>query len=107
MKRTWLLTAAAAALALAGGARAESPLTAAIEQGDHAAAMALVTPASAKAVEDDGSTPLMWAAHAGDAELTAALVKAGADLKATNAYGSSPPPRPWPSARAPPRRRRR
>ena len=89
MKRTWLLTAAAA-LAVAGAARAESPLTSAIEKGDHAAAMALVTPASAKALEDDGSTALMWAAHAGDADLAAALVKAGADLKATNAYGSSP-----------------
>ena len=89
MKRIWLF-AAAAALAFAGAAQAESPLTAAIEKGDHAAAMTLVTPASAKVVEDDGSTPLMWSAHAGDAELTAALIKAGADLKVTNAYGSSP-----------------
>jgi len=87
--RAWLL-ASVAVLAFAGAARAESPLIAAASAGDHAQAMKLVSPASAKETAEDGTNALMWAAHNGDAELAGALVKAGADLKATNAYGSSP-----------------
>jgi uncharacterized protein len=88
MKRTWLF-AAAAALAFAGAARAETPLIAAAEANDHAAAMKLVGPATAKDVDDGGTTALMWAAHNGDAELASALIKASADIKARNAYDTT------------------
>lgn len=86
--KAWLF-AAAAALAFTGAARAETPLMTAVEAGDHAAALKLVTPATAKAAMDDGTTALMWAAHNGDAELASALIKAGADVRATNLYGAS------------------
>lgn len=88
--RPWLLFAAAAfALAGAGAARADSPLMAAAEANDHAAALKLVSPATARDAADDGTTALMWAAHNGDAELAAALIKAGADVRAKNAYDTS------------------
>src|SRR5687768_3924821 len=35
----------------------------------------------------DGSTPLQWAAFAGDAEEAKRLIAAGADVNATNNYG--------------------
>ncbi|MEO8316359.1 MAG: ankyrin repeat domain-containing protein, partial [Pseudomonadota bacterium] len=38
-------------------------------------------------VEADGSTPLQWAAFQGDVAEAKRLIKAGADVKATNAYG--------------------
>lgn len=88
--KAWLFAAAAAALALdAGVAHAQTPLMAAIEAADHAAAIKLVTPATARQVDADGSAPLMWAAHQNDSELVAALLKAGADAKAVNAYGAT------------------
>jgi ankyrin repeat protein len=87
--KAWLF-AAVAALAFAGAARADdAPLMAAAQAGDHAAALKLVSPATAREAADDGTTALMWAAHNGDAELVAALIKAGADVKAKNAYDAS------------------
>ena len=38
----------------------------------------------------DGSTPLQWAAFAGDVAEAKRLIAAGADVKATNNYGISP-----------------
>jgi ankyrin repeat protein len=38
----------------------------------------------------DGSTPLQWAAFAGDVAESKRLIAAGADVKATNNYGISP-----------------
>ena len=84
-----LLFAAAATLALAGAARAETPLMAAVEAGDHAAAMKLVGPTTAKDSTEDGATALMWAAHNDDPELATALIKAGANVRAVNAYDST------------------
>jgi ankyrin repeat protein len=45
------------------------------------------TKAEIDARRPDGSTPLMWAAYEGDATEAARLLKAGADVKATNNYG--------------------
>ena len=56
--------------------------------------------ADVNAAEPDGTTPLMWAAYGGDAELVAALLEAGADAKATP---TSTGRRQWPK----PHRRRR
>jgi uncharacterized protein len=42
------------------------------------------------ATSADGSTPLLWAAYQGDASRVAALLKAGADIRATNNFGASP-----------------
>jgi ankyrin repeat protein len=41
-------------------------------------------------VQADGTTPLLWAAYQGDAARVAALIKAGADVRATNHFGASP-----------------
>ena len=45
--------------------------------------------ADVDAAESDGTTPLMWAAYGGDAELVELLLDAGADVAAANAYGAT------------------
>ena len=74
---------------VAGGS---APLVNAIRSGDRAAALELIAKKSAdvNAAEADGSTPLLWAAHANDAELVARLLKAGAKANARNLLGSTP-----------------
>src|SRR5436190_4496787 len=39
---------------------------------------------------DDGSTPLLWAAHWNDVDVATALVRAGADANAANQFGMTP-----------------
>jgi ankyrin repeat protein len=39
---------------------------------------------------DDGSTPLLWAAHSDDVATASALVRAGADANAANQFGMTP-----------------
>ena len=39
---------------------------------------------------DDGSTPLLWAAHWNDVGVAASLVRAGADANAANEFGMTP-----------------
>jgi ankyrin repeat protein len=41
-------------------------------------------------VEPDGTTPLHWAAHEGDAARVDALIRKGADVNARNRFGSTP-----------------
>lgn len=41
-------------------------------------------------VEPDGTTPLHWAAHDGDAAKVDALIRSGADVNARNRFGSTP-----------------
>jgi ankyrin repeat protein len=60
-----------------------------------AIAAALLSAASAadnvdQPVKADGSTPLQWAAFEGDVAEAKRLIKAGADVHATNAYGINP-----------------
>src|SRR5437667_5078222 len=43
--------------------------------------------ADPNAPDVDGTTPLIWAAHNGDAETGKLLIAAGANVKATNRYG--------------------
>lgn len=60
-----------------------------------AAALMIAAPVFAGAAEDvnarrpDGSTPLQWAAFAGDVAEAKRLIAAGADVQATNNYGIS------------------
>src|SRR5215472_1938925 len=69
-----------------------APLVNAIRSGDRAAALDLLAKKSAdvNSAEADGSTPLLWAAHANDTELVARLLKAGAKPNARNQLGSTP-----------------
>jgi uncharacterized protein len=83
---------AAAALAVASaslsGAGTTAKLSAAIQAGDRAAALALLKqPAEVKAVDADGTTPLHWAVRADDLDLATRLLKAGANVRAANRYG--------------------
>jgi len=89
-----LMIAAMAALPvfaaeIAGGG---APLVNAIKSGDRTAALDLIARKSVdvNAAEADGSTPLLWAAHANDAELVARLLKAGAKPNVKNQLGSTP-----------------
>ncbi len=82
------LLAATAATA----APVDTRLVDAIKQRDRAAARALLAQGIDVNVADgDGSTPLHWAAYNGDLELTEALIKAGASVKAVTRIGSMSP----------------
>ena len=96
MKAAWFAGAALAlaisAPALSAPAQPAPSLVDLAQAGDRAAVLkeiarkADVNQASA----DDGSTALLWAAHNDDAELVKALLGAGANAKAANAFGDSP-----------------
>ena len=59
-------------------------------QDPETALYALSAGADAKAKEEDGTTPLHYAAHFADARLVAALLKAKADPNAHNEFGTTP-----------------
>jgi ankyrin repeat protein len=69
-----------------------SSLANAIKSGQHEAALEMIAKKSAdvNAAEADGSTPLIWAAHANDGELVARLLKAGAKANVRNQVGTTP-----------------
>ena len=70
---------------------AAGPLVEAARAGNHAAAAELLQQhADANDRMVDGTTALHWAVHHGDADLVRRLIKAGADVKATNDYGATP-----------------
>jgi ankyrin repeat protein len=75
----------------AADAYAQSPLIAAVKQGDRAAVRALLqrTP-DVNAASADGTTSLHWAAQFNDAETAMLLLGAGADVRAANRYGVTP-----------------
>jgi len=86
-----------AALAAAPMFAAEIPgggpsLVNAIKAGERSAAIDMIVKKSVdvNAAEADGSTPLLWAAHANDAELVSRLLKAGAKANVRNQLGSTP-----------------
>ena len=89
-----LLVAALAALPVFAAeiAGAGAPLVTAIRSGQREAALEMIQKKSAdvNAAEADGSTPLLWAAHANDADLVARLLKAGAKPNVPNRLGSTP-----------------
>jgi ankyrin repeat protein len=89
--RAGVLAGFIAAASAAGAAFAQDALVAAARNGNHAAALAALSErADPNQTEPDGTTPLHWAVHNGDAELVAKLIAAGANVNATNDYGASP-----------------
>ena len=69
---------------------AESSLLEAVESGNRAAAIALLTKgADPNTPGPDGTTAIMWAASNDDLELVRALIKAGANVKLKNQFGTS------------------
>ena len=95
--------AAAATVVLLAGARmmaaapaatrsaVDTALLEAVESGDHAAAMRLLSAkgTNVNSVGADGATPIMYAAANNDLELVRALIKAGANVKLASQFGTS------------------
>src|SRR3954470_152002 len=68
-----------------------SPLADAVQRGDAQGVQGLLSKkVDVNAPQPDGATALHWAAYLSDAELTAALIRAGADVNAKNKYGVTP-----------------
>jgi hypothetical protein len=87
--KAWLV-GAALALAVAAASSAEPTLLEVVRAGDRDAALALIDAgADANAVEADGTSALVWAAHQGDVGLAARLIEAGADVARANDYGAT------------------
>src|ERR1700755_2807750 len=69
-----------------------SPVADAAMRGDTAAVRTLVKQGGdVNAAQGDGMTPLHWAASHGDADLTAVLLYAGANFRATTRLGGYTP----------------
>ncbi len=83
-----------ALLAVAGSAPAATSGPALVdlaEDGQTPAALALIDHgADVNGPADDGSTPLLWAAHRDDRVLVERLLKAHADARMANKYGATP-----------------
>jgi ankyrin repeat protein len=85
------LTLAASLLFACAAAHAQRPLADLIQNGERAAALALIDGgADVNASQGDGTTPLHWAVYKVDRELVAELLRRGAKADVTNKYGSSP-----------------
>src|SRR6266508_251713 len=70
---------------------AAAPLVDAVKAGDKTAALALIEKrVDVNAPGPDGTTALHWAAHNGDVDLVQRLIRAGANVKAVNAFGATP-----------------
>ena len=93
-RKQWLeLAVGVAVVACAGslGAAAEGELLIeAVKSGDRAAVQAILQTADVNDPSVDGTTALHWAVHRDDAELVNVLIRAGANVKATNRYGVAP-----------------
>jgi uncharacterized protein len=86
----WLLAAVLMGLAAGTAGAAQQTLADAAQQPDSTQALALIAHgADVNATSDDGTTPLMWAAHRGDYALVQALLKAHAKVDVSNAYGAN------------------
>ncbi len=76
---------------MSGAAFANSPLADLIERGRRDAALELMhSGADVNAAQNDGTTPLHWAAYKLDADLASVLIERGADPNSANRFGSSP-----------------
>jgi ankyrin repeat protein len=89
----WIIVAVSA-MALGGlvfaGAN-DSAVAKAAKSGDLAAVRKLITAhADVNLADNDGSTPLLWAAYASDVEMTKTLLAAGAKADKANQYGITP-----------------
>ncbi len=84
-----------AGLCVAGGsletAGQEAPLADAVHSGDRAAMLSLLRQqVDVNAAQGDGATALHWAVYRDDAETTASLIRAGANVNTPNHYGVLP-----------------
>lgn len=69
----------------------DSPLADAARRQDKQAVLSLLAKkADVNAIQPDGATALHWAVYAEDAETTALLIRAGANVNVRNNYGVSP-----------------
>jgi ankyrin repeat protein len=69
----------------------DSPVADAARRQDKQAVLSLVAKkADVNAIQPDGATALHWAVYAEDAETTAVLIRAGANVNVRNNYGVSP-----------------
>jgi uncharacterized protein len=86
--RLLVVAALAAIPALAG----DAPLAGAIKSGQRAAAIDMIAKKAAdvNSAEADGTTPLLWAVTLNDTDLTARLLKAGANPNVRNQLGATP-----------------
>src|SRR5688572_11104061 len=85
------VTLAVSLLLACAAAHAQRPLADLIQNGERAAALALIDDgADVNATQGDGTTPLHWAVYKVDRELVAELLGRGANADVTNRYGSSP-----------------
>ena len=85
------LVAALLAMSGAGAAGQDMPLIEAVKDGDTAAVRALLdTGGDANAAEVDGTTVLHWAVHRDLVDAADLLLRAGANVRATNRYGVAP-----------------
>jgi len=81
---------ASAASAPADSTPAATLLDAARGQQHDRAVQLIAGRANPNQTGPDGSTPLLWAVHNGDADLVKRLLKAGAKAKAANGFGATP-----------------
>ncbi|HEY1898735.1 MAG TPA: ankyrin repeat domain-containing protein [Steroidobacteraceae bacterium] len=86
----WLI-AAAASLAVAGIAHADSQLADLVQAGNDAAALKMIDAgADVNVPQGDGATALDWAAYRLDTSLIKVLLQHHADPNAMNSFGSAP-----------------
>src|SRR5690606_27025011 len=82
---------AAFALCASGAVLADSPLADLIERGRRDVAIELLeSGADVGATQDDGTTPLHWAAYKLDADLVRMLLEHGAKPNVENLFGTTP-----------------
>ena len=69
----------------------DSPLADAVKRRDKQAVQSLLKKkADVNAPQSDGATALHWAAYLNDADTSALLIRAGANVNARNNYGVTP-----------------
>src|ERR1700730_10970570 len=79
------------AMAAPCAAQTDRRLLDAVKRRDHKTVRSLVQAhVDVNATQPDGATPLAWAVHLDDPDMTDALLGAGADVNAANEYGESP-----------------
>ncbi|GIT67304.1 MAG: hypothetical protein Ct9H300mP25_07760 [Acidobacteriota bacterium] len=72
-------------------AEEDAGLVDAIQDGNHTEVEAAIARGvDVTASSEDGTTPLHWAAHAGNAAIVQTLLEAGADPQTANRYGVRP-----------------